>query len=272
VRLPEIRESEAPPQIAALYDDIRTVMGVPFVNLIHRYLATIPGALESAWEIGRPAFVEGRLDRWAEEIAARAELDSLASEAFSSKLGKESRERCAALVDVYNRQNPRNVIVFTAFRALLEGDGEPFDGPPSRLPPPAHPPPRAEIAPLPRVDDLDPQTRTLLEDLRREQGLSETVVVPSLYLHLATVPGGVEAAHAALEAPLRSGRVGTAAARVVAFVPHYAKALLEAPPHRLPRGVYERRTEIAANVGDFTERGIPSMVVAGRILARAFSR
>jgi hypothetical protein len=44
-QLPEIREEDAPPEIVALYDDIRETIGVPHLALIYRHLAALPGAL-----------------------------------------------------------------------------------------------------------------------------------------------------------------------------------------------------------------------------------
>jgi hypothetical protein len=44
----EIRQQYATPEIAAIYADIKTVSGPPFVNLIWRRFATSPGILSWA--------------------------------------------------------------------------------------------------------------------------------------------------------------------------------------------------------------------------------
>jgi len=48
--VPAITEAGATGEIAAIFADIRHVLGVEVVNLIWRHLATLPGALPWAWE------------------------------------------------------------------------------------------------------------------------------------------------------------------------------------------------------------------------------
>jgi hypothetical protein len=55
--LPAITEAAA---IAAIFADIRQVLGVDVVNLIWRHLATVDGALPWAWQALRPLYVDGR--------------------------------------------------------------------------------------------------------------------------------------------------------------------------------------------------------------------
>ena len=43
--LPEVAERDAPPEIAAIYDEMRRFTRLPLVNLIYRHLASMPGAL-----------------------------------------------------------------------------------------------------------------------------------------------------------------------------------------------------------------------------------
>nr|NKB46120.1 hypothetical protein [Alphaproteobacteria bacterium] len=57
--LPEIKEGDAVGETAALYDDIRAVIGVPMVNLIFRHMATVPGCLLWAWGTVRPPYISG---------------------------------------------------------------------------------------------------------------------------------------------------------------------------------------------------------------------
>ncbi len=45
--IPAIAETEGTGDTAVLFAELRTALGVPFVNLIWRHLATIPGGL--AW-------------------------------------------------------------------------------------------------------------------------------------------------------------------------------------------------------------------------------
>ena len=65
--VPAITESAATGEIAAIFADIRRVLGVDVVNLIWRHLATIPGALPWSWRTLRPLYADGTI---AEEAAA----------------------------------------------------------------------------------------------------------------------------------------------------------------------------------------------------------
>ncbi len=68
--LPEVAERDAPPKIAAIYDEMRRFTRLPLVNLIYRHLATIPGALPWAWGLLRPAFADGSLEAAAGRVQA----------------------------------------------------------------------------------------------------------------------------------------------------------------------------------------------------------
>ena len=59
--LAELREAEAPPEIAAIYAALRAASGVPLVNLIYRHLATLDGVLPWVWAAIRPPLQDGRL-------------------------------------------------------------------------------------------------------------------------------------------------------------------------------------------------------------------
>lgn len=57
--LPELTEDRATGRIAEIYDEIRRFSGVPYVSSLQRYLATMPGVLEWAWDALRPALASG---------------------------------------------------------------------------------------------------------------------------------------------------------------------------------------------------------------------
>src|SRR3954464_6880418 len=59
--VPAIAEADASGETAAIFTDIRAVLGVGVVNLIWRHLATIPGALPWAWGTMRPLYVDGTI-------------------------------------------------------------------------------------------------------------------------------------------------------------------------------------------------------------------
>src|SRR5260370_4384381 len=55
--VPSVREEDAPGEIAAIFADIRKVLGTSVVNLIWRHLATMPGALPWTWATVRPLYL-----------------------------------------------------------------------------------------------------------------------------------------------------------------------------------------------------------------------
>ena len=59
--VPAITEAAATGEIAAIFADIRRVLGVDVVNLIWRHLATIPGALPWSWRTLRPLYADGTI-------------------------------------------------------------------------------------------------------------------------------------------------------------------------------------------------------------------
>ena len=75
--IPAIREEDARGEIALVFEDLRATLGVPFVNLIWRHIATIPGGLAWTWALVRPLYVSPVLAQWATDL--RAGLHLLAS-------------------------------------------------------------------------------------------------------------------------------------------------------------------------------------------------
>ena len=71
--VPAITEAGATGEIAAIFADIRLVLGVDVVNLIWRHLATIPGALPWAWGTLPPLYADGSIA--AEAAALHGDLD-----------------------------------------------------------------------------------------------------------------------------------------------------------------------------------------------------
>ena len=68
--IPAIAEGDATGDIAILYEDLRVTLGVPFVNLIWRHLATIPGGLAWTWTLVKPLYASGELERLSSKASA----------------------------------------------------------------------------------------------------------------------------------------------------------------------------------------------------------
>lgn len=57
----ELPESDVTGELAQIYEEIRVYSGVPYVSSLQRHVATMPGCLEYAWAVCRPAFVDGTI-------------------------------------------------------------------------------------------------------------------------------------------------------------------------------------------------------------------
>lgn len=270
--LAELREAEAPPDIAAIYAALREASGVPLVNLIYRHLATLDGVLPWVWAAIRPPLEDGRLAAARDRLAAAVPLPVLAplpATAWAAAgLDAADRTAIAALVEVYNRGNLTNLILLTALRQAVEAGATP--GHPSAAaalpPPPMLPTP----PPLPRLEDLPPATAAWVQDLaaRHPGG-----VVPSLYLHLAHWPA-VLAALPDWAAPLLATPALVAARdATVALAQREATALgLILPATRPPGPGSGPGLATLEAIGNFTRRVIPGMVPVGLGLRRILAQ
>lgn len=266
-QLPEIREEAAEPETRALYADIKSVMGVPFVNLVHRYLATIPGALPYAWAVARPAMLDGRMDRWvATMLGATAWPRVEAAAAVRAALPDPAQAQAAlAIVNVYNRANPRNVIAFGAIARFMADPSIPLaDGPPPlELGPPAPP---APMPPLAVYAELAPPVQAAIADLATREHIERDGIVPSLFLHLAAWPQLLTALRDALAPMLASGAMDAAIASIVAAA-RGPQSELRSPS--MPRSVAAQRESIGVTLAAFAGAGMPRMVVFGHLIAEA---
>ncbi len=269
--LPELREAEAPPEIAAIYAALRQATGVPLVNLIWRHLATLPGVLPWAWAAVRPPLEDGSLRAARQRVAAAVPLppglppvDGTAWAAAG--LPEAARPAVLGLVETYNRGNLTNLLLLTALARAMAG----APAAPTAAPTPTPPdPPLGPVPPLPSLAALSAETALLVRGLAARHGGPEDGVIPSLYLHLAHWP----ALLAALPAWL--GPVLDAAA--VARGREAAGRLAEAEAARLRLGPGAAAAPeghgpaVLAALHRFTGQVIPEMVPIGLALRRALA-
>lgn len=272
MRLAEIREEGAPPDIAALYAALRRATGVPLVNLIHRHLATLPGVLPWVWQAIRPPLEDGRLAAARERLAAALPLPPVAplpATAWrAAGLAPEERPRIAALVEVYNRGNLTNLILLTALRRTLEGVA-------AEVPPPSPSsatalPPLAMLPappPLPRLEALPPEVAARVQALAARHGPPGAGVTPSLYLHLAHWPALLAALPGWLAPLLEPVALAAARDAAVRLAEREADALR--PLMAVEGGVPgSHGPAVLAVVTRFTREVIPGMVPVGLALRR----
>ena len=257
--LVEIREAEAPPDIAAIYAALNEGIGIGQVNLIWRHAAALPGVLDWLWAQAAPALASGVAAAARDRITAAITLPMPAA---SPK--PQDHAAVVALVETYNRGNLTNLALLSAISLRAQGVA-----PGASLPPaprgamlPA-PPPLSRLAALPAAQQAQ------IRALTAAHGLSDAAVVPSLYLHLALWPEFL-ARLPDLLAPLhadgglhRLRDAAVEAARDAAPGLIAALGSAPAPPAALPE--FLGRLEI------FVREVIPGMVPVGIFLRRVLT-
>lgn len=267
--LPEVSESSATGSIAALYDEIRIVLGVDLVNLIYRHLATVPGALEWAWSSLSPHFRSGEIDKQATMLRDCVKHDVLS---WSKDFACVQSHRCdlesaARLTQVYNLNNSRNLI---AFEHLLNPGAQSnaiFEAPVSS----AKGFQVRNEHPLPAIPSWDAMSVTTRETVIRLNRLGESQepgIVASLYRHLSLWPSLLESVEPALVQIDSRGDI----TRALAFALNSARKIAQTRPLTMslaaPASVDE---PVRARLRAFIEITIPKMVPIGLALESALT-
>ena len=120
--VPAITEAAATGETAAIFADIRQVLGVDVVNLVWRHLATMDGALPWAWQALRPLYVDGSVAGQATALRrnlALPPMPPIQAELFTA-LGLRP-EDIAAIRGVLLAYDHTNVIALTALRGRRRG-------------------------------------------------------------------------------------------------------------------------------------------------------
>lgn len=185
--LPEIRELDAPLEIAEIYRDFRVSSGNPQVNLIFRHLATIPGFLVWAWDVLRPLY---RSEYLAQAIARVIDaVDSDGRGFVAEGLPSVDAEAIRNLLTAYNFGNAQNVIALKSLVVAMHRE-MPLRAI-SAIPPHPVAPIAASVPQLPLLADLDDEQATLVKKISSVHGSANAGVVPSMYLHLALWPSAL---------------------------------------------------------------------------------
>ena len=184
--LAELPEDAATGRIAEIYDEIRRFSGVPYVSSLQRYLATLPGVLEWAWDTVRPAMVSGEIPETGWRLAESVRL----IQAVPMPAEVLVEVDAAGLASIRNvaanfvRVSPVNLMMGACLASVLNGAapaGAGFAG--SWTPP-------AMLAPMPgNVDPLvlpDEQRAVLMRFVTEMDGKP---FIPALYRQIAHWPG-----------------------------------------------------------------------------------
>ena len=269
--IPEISEAEATGDIAALYEDLRASLGIPFVNLIWRHLATIPNGLAWTWTLLRPLYVSGELER---RSAKASELVSLPAVVAlpdcvweSAAVDREARQTIVRVIESYDRGNGANFLALFVARSVL-GGGRPAASAAKIATPEAGsvgPSPPA-LPPLPRFSDFPPHVLTLVRRLDQFGRVGDNAAIASLYRHLALWPGFLSVAYAALEPLHRSGELAKAQAHLIEFGEAQCAELLGLADRDLPAITAESRAQMFKSVDEFVRLMIGRMIVMGKAM------
>lgn len=193
--IPAIAENEAAGRLKEIYEDIKTVLRVPMVNLIFRHIATFPGCLEQLWDILRPSYGSGEVADLGRKLFAglNAPAQPLLSPFALRAVGvsAEDEKVIARILDAYNHANSMNLIALNTVLTLMGGGGtqglpdvqrtrsgeSPEEGEPKAIPP------------MLTLEEMEASARGIVLELMTIRPKEKVPVIASLYRHLAHWPG-----------------------------------------------------------------------------------
>ncbi|MGI9422857.1 MAG: hypothetical protein ACR2PA_06665 [Hyphomicrobiaceae bacterium] len=260
----EIREADAPPDIAALYTDIKAATGIPQVNLIFRHLATCPGVLEWTWGVLGAAYRSGQVTRLVPRLTTGLSIRS--NVAIGAGLSPKEAVVLADVLRFYNHGNAHNLVALTALARFGQSSqaernlehGQEQEDRIVRFPP---------IPPLPRRDALDAATLAQVDDLAGRQGGARLGVTPSMYLHLARWPSAMQATHRYVSSMIDSGELDRLADQVIQTAETLSGELGKTLTPTIARPPANVLDPALVTVARFVRHTIPEMVVIGHALA-----
>jgi hypothetical protein len=217
-----VSEQDATPEIAAIFTDIKETLGVPFVNLIWRHLATIPGGLEMTWSLAKPLYDSKTLNESARALRQQTTLvDRVTpwpdSVRMALGLSAQDKSEIVLLLEDYGHANSRALLVLSYLHASLSAEslsgnkGEHKGSPSSAL---LDPLVRVEqnkdvlikpARPLPAIADLPANVVALIKILNTFGEPMPSPAEPSLYRHLSYWPSFLAAFWLAVEPMERQG-------------------------------------------------------------------
>ena len=257
---PELHEHQATGRIAEIYQEIRTFSGVPYVSSLQRYLATMPGVLEWAWDAVRPALAHGVIQETAWRLARDVRIAP--AKPFAGTTDRVAEGNIAAN---FVRVSPVNLMTGACLSRLLTGTV------PSRLGFSETWTPPAMLPAMPGNADpakLAPATRSTLERFMTE--VDGTPFIPALYRQLAHFPDVLSwladelAPRIAAPETLKAGAAFRSAAYDAA--PAIIARLPALPSRTAPDPATTQR--VLATIGRYAETS-PEMTMFGQLILDA---
>lgn len=251
--LPAITEAAATGEIADLFADIRTTVGVRVVNLVWRHLATMDGALPWAWAAVKPLYLAGLPDAAMAAFHRTMEVPKLGS------LSGEEPASVDAVLASYDHSNTINLFALGALRAWLNGevahDGTLASGPRTAAPDLALPKLASE-------EDVARETWALVLRLNRFGDEPTPLILASMYRHLAHAPSFLQRVETVLAPVAADGSLRKA----ILDNRSTAAALSADIARAISAGRPAQSVEIEKAVGLFVDHAIGKMVTICRAI------
>lgn len=279
-----ISEKEADPSLTAVFTDIKKTLGVPFVNLIWRHLATIPGGLEMTWSLAKPLYDSKALNESARALRQQTTLVNRMTpwpDSVRTTLGLSTQDKSeiVLLLEDYGHANSRALLVLSYLHASLSAasifgsEGEPKGSHTSTL---IDPLARVEhnkdvlikpARPLPATADLNASVVTLIKILNTFGEPMPSPAEPSLYRHLSYWPSFLAAFWLAVEPMERQGllvREGINMRERASSTVNQWKLAADMPEAIATASV----SQVLKSLEHFTYAVIPRMIVHGDMMKR----
>lgn len=220
--IPTVSEKEADPRVAAIFSDIKTTLGVPFVNLIWKHLATIPGGLELTWSLAKPLYASQVLNESARTLRQQTTLvESVtpwpAPVRQALGLSPLDKSEIVSLIEDYGRANSRALLILKYSHMSLAAQSQqrieevPQSAYASTVIDPLarldtnHDSTIRPARPLPATTELTAEVATLIRILNTFGAPIPSPAEPSLYRHLSYWPSFLAAFWLVVEPLERQG-------------------------------------------------------------------
>ena len=217
-----VSEKDAAPDVAKIFTDIKETLGVPFVNLIWRHLATIPGGLEMTWSLAKPLYASKILNESARALRRQTALVQTLSpwpESVRAALGLslQDKSEIVLLLEDYGHANSRALLILSYLHASLSAQSSaPSQGEGNVAQSMARIDPIAELEknketsikparPLPAPAEMAAEVARLVKILNTFGESIPSPAEPSLYRHLSYWPSFLAAFWLAVEPMERQG-------------------------------------------------------------------
>jgi hypothetical protein len=268
--VPAVTEAAATGETAAIFADIRQVLGVDVVNLIWRHLAITDGALHWAWQALRPLYADGSVIGQATALRRNLALPPMRpiqAELFAGlRLRPEDMAAIRGVLSAYDHTNGMAVVALTALRGRL--DGRVATGAKPAEPTPLAAVPRIGLPKLLDLTAMPPETAALVTALNGFSTRRPGTVLASMYRHLAHWPSYLAFAWLLLAPMDGDGRLAEAIGKAQRAVQSHADGLLARLIDQAPSPPPALAAWISAAVEPFVGDVIVKMLVICAFLRR----